>query len=212
MITWQDCGLRDYGSTRDLQKELVSKRLTQEIPDTLLLVEHPHIFTLGRGGHVQNILHPGEVPVVEIERGGDVTYHGPGQLVAYPILFLPEGQRDLHRYLRNLEAVAIRVLEAYGIEGVRNSGLTGVWVSTGDGSLKKIASAGVAVKKWVTYHGIALNVSTDLSYFNRINPCGLTEPAVMTTMAELLPEAPPMAEVKERFLQSFECVMTEFTH
>ncbi len=199
----------DYSSTRDLQKELVSKRLAEEIPDTLLLVEHPHVFTLGRGGQTQNVLHPGSVPVVEIERGGDVTYHGPGQLVAYPIRLLEEGDRDLHRYLRNLESVVIRVLEAYGIEGVRNPGLTGVWVPVQGGSLKKIASAGVAVKKWVTYHGIALNVNTDLTYFTCINPCGITEPAVMTTMADFLPEVPPMAEVKDRFVQSFEAVFLD---
>jgi lipoyl(octanoyl) transferase len=143
--------------------------------------------------------------VVEIERGGDVTYHGPGQLVAYPIFLLPEGRRDLHRFLRDLEEVVILTLKEFGISGERNEGWTGVWVKSQNGDLLKIASIGVAVKKWVTYHGLALNVNTDLNAFRQINPCGL-QSQVMTSMAALLGKEVPVDVVKQIVTRQFQAV------
>ena len=157
-----------------------------EAPDTLLLVEHEHVFTLGRRREAEaNVLDAGDVEVIGIERGGDVTYHGPGQLVAYPIVLLREGsERDLHAYLRNLEEAVIRTCARFGLTTDREPGKTGVWMTTALGR-KKLCSMGIACRKWVTFHGLALNVTTDLAYFRRINPCGF-EASVMTTMAEQL--------------------------
>ncbi len=162
----------------------MAARQRGERRDALLFVEHPHVITVGRRqGALANLLRPGDVDVVEVERGGDVTYHGPGQVVAYPILALGEGERDLHRFLRNLEEGMIRTLAGFGIEGGREPGKTGVWVPGGAGSApRKIASIGIACRKWVTFHGLALNVTTDLSYFARIQPCGF-DARVMTSMA-----------------------------
>jgi lipoate-protein ligase B len=172
-----DLGVREYGQCWELQRRLVTQRQQGEIGDLILLVEHPHVFTVGRAARgAANLLAPGEVPVFDIERGGDVTYHGPGQLVGYPILLLREGERDLHRYLRGLEYALIATAANFGLTGTRRPGLTGMWV--GD---HKLASIGVAVKRWVTLHGFALNVTTDLAYFNRINPCGLPS-AVMSSL------------------------------
>ncbi|HEY0251029.1 MAG TPA: lipoyl(octanoyl) transferase LipB [Kofleriaceae bacterium] len=168
----EDLGRRGYEETRDYQLELVGKRQREEVPDTLILVEHPHVFTLGRKREsAQNVVAPGDVPVIEIERGGDVTYHGPGQIVAYPILLLREGERDLHRFLRNLEDAVIRTCDQFGLVADREPGKTGVWTGPPD-RRKKLCSMGIACRKWVTFHGLALNVTTDLSYFHRINPCG----------------------------------------
>lgn len=188
-----DLGTREYGEVWELQRELVGKRQRDEIPDTLVLVEHPHVITLGRGTHKENVLAPGDVPLFEIERGGDVTYHGPGQLVGYPILLLREpGERDLHLYLRNLEEALLRTVGAFGIPGERKDGWTGVW--TGGGT-RKLASIGVAVKRWVTLHGFALNVSTELARFAAINPCGL-EATVMGSMETILGRAISFEDVK----------------
>ncbi len=160
------------------QLALVEQRQRGEVGDTLLVVEHPHVFTLGRSRAAEaNVLAAGDVEVIAVERGGDVTYHGPGQLVVYPILQLAEGERDLHRYLRNLEEAAIRVCARFGLAAGREPGKTGVW-SGG----KKLASIGIACRKWVTFHGMALNVTTDLAYFQRINPCGF-DAGVMTSLA-----------------------------
>jgi lipoyl(octanoyl) transferase len=172
----------------------VAARQRGERPDALFLVEHPHVITVGRRqGALANLLRPGEVDVVEVERGGDVTYHGPGQLVAYPILLLREGERDLHRFLRNLEEGMIRALAGFDIEGTREPGKTGVWVG---GGARKIASIGIACRKWVTFHGLALNVSTDLGYFARIQPCGFAA-SVMTSMAAELGRDVAMASVAD---------------
>lgn len=188
-----DLGTREYGEVWELQRELVGKRQRDEIPDTLVLVEHPHVITLGRGTHKENVLAPGDVPLFEIERGGDVTYHGPGQLVGYPILLLREpDERDLHLYLRNLEEALLRTVGAFGIPGERKDGWTGVW--TGGGT-RKLASIGVAVKRWVTLHGFALNVSTELARFAAINPCGL-EATVMGSMESVLGRAISFEDVK----------------
>jgi len=189
----------DYRAARDRQLEWVAARQRGERRDALLIVEHPHVITVGRRhGAFANILRPGEVEVVEVERGGDVTYHGPGQLVVYPILALAEGERDLHRFLRNLEEAMIAALVGFGIEAGRAPGKTGVWVADG---ARKIASIGIACRKWITFHGLALNVTTDLSYFARIQPCGF-DAQVMTNMAVELgavganPPAIDMAEVR----------------
>lgn len=182
------------------QKTLVEERIAEAIPDTLLLGEHEHIITLGRGSQEKNLLETTGIPVIEIERGGDVTYHGPGQLVGYPIIQLLPEERDLHRYLRNLEDVLIQTLALYGLEGSRKPGWTGVWV--GD---QKIASIGVAVKKWVTYHGFALNVSTDLDYFNRVHPCGLPA-TVMTSMEALLRKEVPIDMLEKQIIEAFSAV------
>jgi lipoyl(octanoyl) transferase len=157
------------------------------------VVEHPHVITLGRTrGALAHLVAPGEVEVVEVERGGDVTYHGPGQIVAYPILLLREEERDLHRFLRNLEEAMIRALARFGLAAGREAGKTGVWVGT---AARKLASIGIACRRWVTFHGLALNVTTDLGYFARIQPCGF-DPTVMTSMARELGRDPGFDAVK----------------
>ena len=176
-----DLGGLDFEDAWRRQLELVEARLRGEAPDTLLLVEHPPVITLGRrrDAHV-NVLDAGDVPVVTIERGGDVTYHGPGQLVAYPVLLLGEGERDLHRYLRNLEEAMIRALADVGLAAGRREGATGVW--RGD---RKLASIGIACRRWVVFHGLALNVATDLGAFARIRPCGFASEVMTSVSAEI---------------------------
>jgi lipoate-protein ligase B len=187
-------GRSRYEDAYALQKELVDARADDRVGDVLILTEHEPVVTVGRG------MPPAEraaatagvdLPVVEIERGGEATYHGPGQLVAYPILLLPEGRRDLHRYLRDLEEVVIGVLAEFELEGERRDGLTGVWLAD-----RKVCSVGVAVRRWVTWHGFALNLHTDLAAFRAFRPCGL-DPDVMTRLADHT-ELPPtniLAEV-----------------
>jgi lipoate-protein ligase B len=186
-----DLGRREYGEVWQLQLELVAQRQRGEIADTLLLVEHPDVITLGRRqSSQQNVVAAGDIPIFEIERGGDVTYHGPGQLVGYPILQLDGDERDLHAYLRNLEEALIGVCADVGVEGRRNPGWTGVWIGE-----RKVASLGIAVRRWVTMHGFALNVATELSRFLAINPCGL-DAAVMTSLAAETGRALTLDEVK----------------
>jgi lipoyl(octanoyl) transferase len=191
MTPWTilDLGTASYRDVWARQLELVAQRQRGEVGDTLLVVEHPHVFTLGRSrGAQQNVLAPGDVEVIEIERGGDVTYHGPGQLVAYPIVLLEGAERDLHKFLRNLEAAVIRTCARFGVVADREPGKTGVWTSigsaAGEPARKKLCSMGIACRRWVTFHGLALNVTTDLGYFRRINPCGF-EANVMTSLAQL---------------------------
>ena len=163
MRPWQvlDLGTRPYREVWARQLALVEQRQTGQAPDTLIVVEHPHVFTLGRRRESkQNVLAPGDVEVLEIERGGDVTYHGPGQLVAYPIVMLEDGERDLHAFLRNLEEAVIRTCARSGVTADREPGKTGVWTTTAHGR-KKLCSMGIACRKWVTFHGLALNVTTD---------------------------------------------------
>jgi lipoate-protein ligase B len=189
-----ELGVREFGEVWAMQRELVAARQREEIPDTLVLVEHPHVLTLGRGAQSKNVLRPADMPVFEIERGGDVTYHGPGQLVGYPIFLLREHERDLHLHLRRLEEALIRALGGLGIRAGRRAGWTGVWTDSGDGP-RKLASIGIAVKRWVTLHGFALNVCTDLRRFQAINPCGL-EPAVMGSISSCLGREVPVAEAQ----------------
>lgn len=187
-----DLGRTGYREAHVRQLAMVAERQRGERRDALVLVEHPHVITVGRTrGALANILRAGEVEVVEVERGGDVTYHGPGQIVVYPILLLEEGERDLHRFLRNLEEGMIRTLARWGIAADREPGKTGVWIQ----GQRKIASIGIACRKWVTFHGLALNVTTDLSYFARIQPCGF-DAAVMTSMARELGSDVSLADVK----------------
>jgi lipoyl(octanoyl) transferase len=164
-----------------LQQDLVAERQAETIPDTLVLVEHPDTITMGRSARPDNVVDAGGIPVYSIERGGDVTYHGPGQLVAYPVFLLRESERDLHRYLRGLEEAILRTLADFHIAGTRRPGLTGVWTAD-ETAPRKLASIGVAVRRWVTMHGLALNVNTDLARFAAIHPCGF-DASVMTSMA-----------------------------
>jgi len=163
-------GMTEYQAALALQAAMVAARQSDAISDTLLLLEHPHVFTLGRGADERFILarRPGEVPVYRVSRGGEVTYHGPGQLIGYPILKLEGRDRDVHRYLRNLEEAMLRALDDCNIIATRREGLTGIWVDA-----KKIGSIGVGIKRWTTCHGFALNVCPDLSYFRGIVPCGI---------------------------------------
>jgi lipoyl(octanoyl) transferase len=183
------CELRDLGRMRyaeafALQQQLVDRRKRREIPDQLLIVEHPHVVTMGRSGHDENLLAPPElleragIEFHRTDRGGDVTYHGPGQIVGYPILDLRGWKRDVVAYVRALEQVLIDALAEFGIAAGREAGATGVWTAQG-----KIAALGVHISRWVTSHGFALNVDTDLSYFRYIVPCGLTKP--VTSLREL---------------------------
>lgn len=165
-------GCVEYGRALDVQLSYLERRANGEISDTLLLLTHPHVYTFGRAGKAGNLLVPAEalaregISVERVGRGGDVTYHGPGQLVGYPIVRM--AHPDVHRFVRSIEAALIETVAEYGVSSRRIDGLTGVWVGE-----RKLASIGVGVKRWVTYHGFALNVSTDLSYFGRIHLCGL---------------------------------------
>jgi lipoate-protein ligase B len=187
-----DLGRRDFREAWELQLRLVARRQANEIPDTLLLVEHDDVITLGRRAGARAHVLDERMPIYEIERGGDVTYHGPGQLVGYPIVRLDEEERDLHAYLRALEEGLIRACAEFGVAAGRNPGLTGVW-SGG----RKLGSIGIAVRRWVTLHGFALNVSTDLGRFAAIHPCGL-DAAVMTSLSQVAGHAIGVGEVAPR--------------
>jgi lipoyl(octanoyl) transferase len=192
-------GRMPYAAAHALQEELVAARVDGRICDQLLLVEHDPVITVGRGGEPQPA-EQGGVPIVEVERGGEATYHGPGQLVAYPIVRLEGAHRDLHRYLRDLEEVVIRMLQDLGVRGLRKPGLTGVWVGE-----RKICSVGVAVRRWVAWHGLALNVTTDLAAFRTFRPCGL-DPDVMTRLADHV-EPPADDPLLERSAVSHFCAV-----
>jgi len=203
----EDLGLRPYAEVLELQRDLRRQRIEGELTeDVLLLVEHPPVITLGRGTRPSTLpiaaaeLERRGVEVFEVERGGDVTYHGPGQLVGYPILDLREHRQDLHWYLRSLEDVLIQALGHLGIEADRNPGLTGVWTAG-----RKIASIGIHVKQWVTLHGFALNVTTDLDPFDLIVPCGIRQVVMTSVAAELLraDSEALMAEVRGSVVGSF---------
>ena len=199
-----DWGHLAYRDAHARQLSALSRRITGEIGDTVFLVEHPHVYTYGRGSNLAELMPvtPVEsrapVELVPVERGGGVTYHGPGQLVAYPILDVREKTGDLHRFLRWLEDVLIRTIAPWGLLGNHHPNHTGVWVSG-----RKIASLGVTVRQWISYHGIALNVSTDLRYFGAIHPCGLP-PEVMTSMEQLTGRSIPFADVKSRFVEEIQ--------
>ncbi len=172
-------GHLDYAEALDIQHQFVSQCAAGKRGDALILLEHNPVITFGRGGRQANILANAEmleakgVQLHKIERGGDVTYHGPGQLVGYIIIDMNNRGRDMHKFLRDIEEMLIEILKEFGLEAGRREGFTGAWV----GNIK-LAAIGVAVKRWISFHGFALNVSTDLSYFNLINPCGITDAPV----------------------------------
>ena len=203
-------GLMPYQESWTLQLELFDAVLAGREDDTLLLVEHPHVYTFGRGTNIANFLLSDDqlaslgVAKFEIERGGDVTYHGPGQLVGYPILNLAHFKEDLGWYLRSLEGSIIGVLKSYGITGFRIEGRTGVWVGEA-GREEKIAAIGVRSSRWCTMHGFAFNINTDLSYFNHIIPCGIADRGV-TSLQKILGATVSMEEVAERYVESFQDV------
>jgi lipoyl(octanoyl) transferase len=181
---FRDLGLVSYAEALGIQKDLVERRKRELIPDQLLIVEHPHVITQGRNGRAENLLATEEIlaragiALHETDRGGDITYHGPGQIVGYPIFDLREWKRDVVAYVRAIEQVIMDSLAEFGIDARRLEGCTGVWVEG-----KKIAAIGIHISRWVTSHGFALNHTTDLSYFQYIVPCGLTKP--LTSMREL---------------------------
>jgi len=209
------CELRElgrigYAEALDLQARLVDERKRGLIPDQFLLLEHPHVITLGRNGRMENVLAGDQVlaragvSFFPTDRGGDVTYHGPGQLVGYPILDLREWRRDVTGYVRGVEQVLIDALAEFGITAGRISGLTGVWVEG-----RKIAAIGVHISRWVTSHGFALNVNTDLSYFQYIVPCGLTKPVASMADYGVRTGLPQVSEaVARHFGRVFDCELT----
>lgn len=215
-----DLGLKDYKEVWGYQEELFQgivdlkiknrrEELNLETPNYFLFVEHPHVYTLGKSGDFSNLL-LNEKQLAEkgatfykINRGGDITYHGPGQIVGYPILDLENFFTDIHKYLRFLEEVFIRVLADYNLIGARSEGETGVWLGVGTPFARKICALGVRASRWVTMHGFALNVNADLGYFDNIIPCGIRGKAVSTLNVELGVEKVDEAEVKERILKHF---------
>jgi lipoyl(octanoyl) transferase len=196
-------GLTNYAEAHKLQEDFVEKRKRDEAPDRLLLLEHPHVITLGRAAHRSNVLIDDAarqqlgVELFDTGRGGDVTYHGPGQLVGYPIVKLAPDRCDVRRYVRDLEEVLIRVSEDFGIKAGRIDGLTGVWV--GD---EKLAAIGVRISRWVTMHGFAFNINTDLNYFQLIVPCGIRDHGV-TSLQKLLGRPVEMVSVEESVARHF---------
>lgn len=205
-------GTVSYAQALDYQREVARDRISGAIPeDVLLLVEHPPVITLGRSSKEKNLLASPQVlatrgvELFEVERGGDVTFHGPGQLVGYPIIDLKRHKRDLHWYLRQVEEALMRALAEFGIETDRNAGYTGVWTRD---RTRKIASIGVHARDWVTWHGFALNVSTDLNYFNLIVPCGIDAVTMTSVDRETAPNSPNMAAVEEAVIRGF-CAVFE---
>jgi len=206
-------GLVPYADGLELQRRLVDQRKAGDIPDTLLLLQHPHVVTIGvkKDGR-QHILASPErlsslgVEVFETGRGGDVTYHGPGQLVGYPILDLNPDRRDVHQYVRDIEEVMIRVCAGYGLKAGRVKGFSGAWI--GD---EKIGAIGVRISRWVTSHGFAFNVTTDVDFFDLIVPCGIADKGV-TSLAKQLGRQPEMAEVEDRFIAHFSTVFAREPH
>jgi len=198
-----DLGLVDYERAYDLQRRLHKFRREGRIDDVLILLEHEPVVTMGRRGKRDNILVSDEflqskgIRIFEIDRGGDVTLHCPGQLVGYPILDLNFHGKNIHRYLRNLEEVIIRSLKVYGIDGQRIENHTGVWVGK-----KKIASIGIGIKGWVTFHGFSLNINSDLSYFSLIRPCGF-ESRTVTSMSEILGSPVEPKDFRHQLIEQF---------
>jgi lipoyl(octanoyl) transferase len=199
-------GLVQYDEGLRLQEAAVERLRAGEAPEQLLLLEHPHVFTLGRGADSSNILADQEqlqshsVEIHETGRGGDVTYHGPGQLVGYPIINLKPDRCDVHRYVRDIEEVLIRTIAEFGVTGTRITGLTGVWVRN-----EKIGAIGVRIARWITSHGFALNVNTDLSYFDMIVPCGIANKGV-TSLSRLLNRQIPLSDVAQIAASQFASV------
>lgn len=219
-VSIQDLGNRDYKSTWDYQESLFKGILDLKIknrregtelptPNHFLFVEHPHVYTLGKSGDASNLLISEEklaeigATYYKINRGGDITYHGPGQIVGYPILDLENFFTDIHKYLRLLEEMVILTLADYGIKAERSKGETGVWLEVGTPFARKICAMGVRASRWVTMHGFALNVNANLGYFDHMIPCGIKGKAVTSMNVELGREQIDMEQVKERLLYHF---------
>ncbi|MBP7499319.1 MAG: lipoyl(octanoyl) transferase LipB [Chryseobacterium sp.] len=219
-VKFQDLGVKDYQPTWDYQEELLKQNLdikihNRENPENLkptdnhlLFVEHPHVYTLGKSGHETNLLANEnklkeiEATYVKVNRGGDITYHGFGQVVGYPILDLENFYTDIHRYMRDLEEVIIRTIAEYGLIGERSPGETGVWFDVGKPYARKICALGVKASRWITIHGFALNVNTDMKYFDYIIPCGISDKQVTSMQRELEKEV-DYEEVKEKIKKHF---------
>jgi len=218
-IILQDLELRDYKEVWDYQSDLLQQIVdikrsnransTSEItPNYFLFVEHPHVYTLGKSGDLSNLLINEQqlkekgATYYKINRGGDITYHGPGQIIGYPILDLENFFTDIHKYLRFLEEVIIKTIAEYGLKGERSSGETGVWLDVGTPFARKICAMGIRSSRWVTMHGFALNVNTDLGYFDNIIPCGIRGKAVASMESELNQKI-SLEEVKEKILTHF---------
>lgn len=216
----EDLGVKDYKETWDYQEILFQKivqiksrnrneKLTQETPNYLLFVEHQHVYTLGKSGHIENLLISEEklksinAKFYKINRGGDITYHGPGQIVGYPILDLENFFTDIHKYMRFLEEMIILTLAEYNIKAERSKGETGVWLDVGTPFARKICAMGVRASRWVTMHGFALNVNTDLGYFDNMIPCGIKGKAVTSLNVELGKVEISLEEVKGKLLKHF---------
>lgn len=217
----KELGRKDYKEAWDYQESLFEEIVAQKTanrthntqqPTTnyFLFVEHPHVYTLGKSGHIENLLIDEEglkkkgATFYKINRGGDITYHGPGQIVGYPILDLDNFFTDIHKYLRFLEEVIIQTLADYGLKAERSEGETGVWLDVGTPFARKICAMGVRCSRWVTMHGFALNVNTDLGYFDNIIPCGIRGKAVTSLNIELAKETVNVEEVKQRILKHFQ--------
>ncbi len=202
-INYSDLEIVDYQEAWDLQKEIFNQRLEGKIEDTFLLLEHPNTYTLGKTANRNNLkgneefLKSNKISVYDIDRGGDITYHGPGQIVGYPIIDLNSWYKDTHKYLRALEEVIIKTCEDYEIFCERNPQHTGVWIND-----KKIAAIGIKVSRWITMHGFAFNVNTDLNLFNGIVPCGIKDKSVTSLKAELS-RSVDIDEVKDRLVKNF---------
>jgi len=199
MLLFKDLGRSPYEKTWDLQKTMQRRRINNEIYDTVLFVEHEPVYTFGKNANEDHLLqnYPDDVKLFHIERGGDITFHGPGQLVGYPIMDLHQYQLSISWYMRSLEEVIIKTLIKFNIKAERKSDLTGVWVKN-----KKIAALGVRISRWVTMHGFALNVNTDLSYYDSIIPCGIFNYGV-TSMEKILKKEQDIAGVKEALISVF---------
>jgi lipoyl(octanoyl) transferase len=219
-VAVQDLGLKDYKETWDFQELLFQKTIDLKIknrreesrletPNHFLFVEHPHVYTLGKSGDITNLLVDEKqlaargAQFYKINRGGDITYHGPGQIVGYPILDLDNFFTDIHKYLRFLEEMVILTLAEYDIKGERSEGETGVWIDVGTPFARKICAMGVRASRWVTMHGFALNVNTDLGYFDLMVPCGIKDKAVTSLNIELGRKEISMGEVKQKLLKHF---------
>ena len=219
-IQFQDLGLKDYKETWDLQEEIFKKTVALKVrnrrenaglstPNHFLFVSHAHVYTLGKSGDLSNLLLNEEqlktkgANFYKINRGGDITYHGPGQIVGYPILDLENFFTDIHKYLRLLEETIILTLADYGLEASRSQGETGVWLDVGTPFARKICALGVRASRWVTMHGFALNVNTDLGYFDHIIPCGIRGKSVTSLRVELKKDQVDENEVKEKLLKHF---------
>ena len=217
----QDLGHRDYKETWDYQEKLFQEILDIKIrnrredagletPNYLLFVEHPHVYTLGKSGDITNLLATEEeltskgAQFYHINRGGDITYHGPGQIVGYPILDLDNFFTDIHKYLRLLEEMIILTLADFGLKGDRSEGETGVWLDVGTPLARKICAMGVRSSRWVTMHGFAFNINTDLSYFDHMIPCGIKDKAVTSLNRELGVKEIPLVEVKKKLSNHFQ--------